>query len=114
MSTFDKLRKSKFLRFVGIDDRALFPKKQQGRWPVAPQATMFSAMNQVWQVFLSAAAGEDELRIWQTSDNNGNTWWHGCDRATGSSTCAATDDEMRAWIDRRYCQSSIVNSVETT
>ena len=97
MSTFQKLRMSKILRFVGIGDRALFTKKQQGQ-------SMFSAMNQVWQFFLSAAAGENQLRIWQTSDNDGNTWWHGCDRSTGCSTCVATDDEMRSWIDRRYCQ----------
>ncbi|MEG4111437.1 MULTISPECIES: hypothetical protein [unclassified Microcoleus] len=49
-------------------------------------------------------SSEEELRIWQTCDRYGNTWWHGCDRATGRSTCVATDDEMRAWIDRRYCQ----------
>ena len=97
MSTIQKLQKSKILRFVGIGDRALFRNKQQGQ-------SMFSAMNQVWQVFLSAAAGENQLSIWQTSDNDGNTWWHGCDRATGSSTCVATDDQMRAWIDRHYYQ----------
>ncbi len=97
MSTFDKLWKTKLLRFVGIGDRALFTKKQQGE-------SIFWAMNQVWQVFLSVAAGEDELRIWQTSDNDGNTWWHGCDRTTGLSTCAGTDEEMRAWIDRHYYQ----------
>ncbi|WP_242728896.1 hypothetical protein [Microcoleus vaginatus] len=49
-------------------------------------------------------SGEDELRIWQACDRYGNTWWHSCDRATGRSTCVATDDEMRAWSDRRYCQ----------
>ncbi len=104
MSTFQKLRMSKILRFVGIGDRALLTKKQQGRWRWAPEATLYSAMNQIWQFFLSAAASENQLRIWQTSDNDGNTWWHGCDRATGRSTRVATDDEMRAWIDRHYYQ----------
>ncbi|MEG3843241.1 hypothetical protein [Microcoleus sp. herbarium14] len=97
MSTFQKLRKSKILRFVGIGDRAFPTKQYKGRW-------LFLAMNQVWRLFLSAAAGDNELRIWQTSDRDGNTWWHGCDRSTGRSACVATDDEMRAWIDRRYCQ----------
>ena len=104
MSTFEKLRKSKLLRFVWIGDRALTTKKQQGRWLGVPPAKLFSAMNQIWQFFLSAAASENQLRIWQTSDNDGNTWWHGCDRATGRSTRVATDDEMRAWIDRHYYQ----------
>ncbi len=104
MSTFEKLRKSKLLRFVWIRDRALLTKKHKWRGLGTPQATLFSAMNQVWQFFLSAAAGENKLKIWQTSDNDGNTWWHGCDRSTGRSTCVATEDEIRAWIDRHYYQ----------
>jgi hypothetical protein len=104
MSTFQKLRKSKFLRFFWIGDRALLTKEHKRRWLRARQTTLFGAMNQVWRFFLSVAAGENELSIWQTSDRDGNTWWHVCDRATGRSTCVATDDEMRAWIDRRYCQ----------
>jgi hypothetical protein len=84
-------------RIVSIPDRTQTANKQKRR-------SLFSAINQICQFFLTTATGEDELRIWQTSDNNGNAWWHGCDRATGRSICAATDDEMRAWIDRRYCQ----------
>ncbi len=97
MSTFEKLQKSKLFRVISIADRALRTKKQQDQ-------SMFLAINQVWQFFLSAAAGENELKIWQSSDRDGNTLWHGCDRATGCSICVATDDEMRAWLDRRYCQ----------
>ena len=85
------------MKVASIADRAKASEKQKG-------LSVFWVMNQIWQFFLVAAADPDELRIWQTSDNEGNTWWHGCDRATGRSTCVATDDEMRAWIDRRYCQ----------
>ncbi|MEG4444252.1 hypothetical protein QUB47_33275 [Microcoleus sp. AT9_B5] len=80
-----------------IADRPKPSEKQKGQ-------SLFSAINQIGQFFLYLIAGDDELRIWQTCDRYGNTWWHGCDRATGRSTCVATDDEMRAWIDRRYCQ----------
>ena len=97
MSTFERLQKSKSFRLISITDRTLLTKKQRNQ-------SIFLAMNQVWQSFLSAAAGENELRIWQTCDRDGNTLWHGCDRATGHSTCVVTDDQMRAWIDRRYCQ----------
>ena len=104
MSTFDKFWKSKLLRFVWIRDRALLTKKHKWRWLGSSQVRLFWAMNQIWQFFLSAATDENELKIWQTSDRDGNTWWHVCDRATGRSTCFATDDEMRAWIDRHYYQ----------
>ena len=72
--------------------------------PQKPQRSSFlSAMKQLWQLFVTAA-DTDEIVIWQTSDNNGNTWWHGCDRMTGRSIEAATENEMRAWLDRRYYQ----------
>jgi hypothetical protein len=97
MSTYKNRIDTQNMRVVSIADRTQPAHKQKA-------ISLFSIMNKIWQFFLTAAAGGDELRIWQTSDNNGNAWWHGCDRATGRSICAATDDEMRAWIDRRYCQ----------
>jgi hypothetical protein len=97
MSTCKNQSNTQNMRVVSIADRTQFANKQKG-------FSLLSTMNKIWQFFLTAAAGDDELRIWQTSDNNGNAWWHGCDRATGRSICAATDDEMRAWIDRRYRQ----------
>ncbi|MEG3896589.1 hypothetical protein QT989_13085 [Microcoleus sp. SVA1_B6] len=85
------------MKAFSIADRAKPSEKQKGN-------SLFWAVNQIWQGLLAAAAGENEVRIWQTSDNDGNTWWHGCDRATGRSIDAASDGEMRAWLDRRYCQ----------
>ncbi|HSF75588.1 MAG TPA: hypothetical protein VLA84_17465 [Microcoleus sp.] len=85
------------IKVVSIADRAKPSEKQKGR-------SLFSAINKIGQFLLYLISSEDELRIWQTCDRYGNTWWHGCDRATGRSTCVATDDEMRAWLDRRYCQ----------
>ncbi|MEG4028868.1 MULTISPECIES: hypothetical protein [unclassified Microcoleus] len=82
---------------VSIADRARTSEKHKG-------LSLFSAINKIGQFLLYLISSEDELRIWQTCDHYGNTWWHGCDRATGRSTCVATDDEMRAWIDRRYYQ----------
>ncbi|WP_445313180.1 hypothetical protein [Microcoleus vaginatus] len=85
------------MSFFSIADQAKPSEQQKGPF-------LFSAINQIRQFLLYLISSEDELRIWQTCDRYGNTWWHGCDRATGRSTCVATDDEMRAWIDRRYCQ----------
>ncbi|MCC3404488.1 MAG: hypothetical protein JGK17_02660 [Microcoleus sp. PH2017_10_PVI_O_A] len=97
MSTYENRRYPEKTSVVSMGDRAKYTKKPKRR-------SLFSAMNQLWQGLLAAAAGENEVRIWQTRDRNGNTCWHGCDRATGRSISAATDDEMRAIIDRRYCQ----------
>ncbi len=97
MSTYKRVQKSQSSRFFGMEIRSLKTKKMQGRW-------LFSAMNQMGQFLLVAAMGGHKLRIWQTADRDGNSWWHGFDPFTGSSTLAATDDEMRAWIDRHYYQ----------
>ncbi|MEG4319192.1 MULTISPECIES: hypothetical protein [unclassified Microcoleus] len=96
MSTYEN-RLAPEKTVVSIKERAKYAKRHKGR-------SLFSTINQLWQGLLTAASGENEVRIWQTCDRYGNTWWHGCDRATGRSTWAATDDEMRAWIDRRYCE----------
>ena len=105
MSTCRNRLDTPTMKVVSMADRAKPSEKQKGRWRRAlAGATVFWAIDQIGQFFLSVIAGEDSLRIWQTSDRDGNTWWHGCDRATGRSTCVATEDEMRAWLDRRYCQ----------
>ncbi|MEG3838224.1 MULTISPECIES: hypothetical protein [unclassified Microcoleus] len=85
------------IQIFSMTDRANPSEKHKG-------LSLFLAIKKIGQFLLYLISSEDELRIWQTCDRYGNTWWHGCDRATGRSTCVATDDEMRAWIDRRYCQ----------
>ncbi|MEP6517128.1 hypothetical protein NDI35_13440 [Microcoleus vaginatus FACHB-2002] len=97
MSTYKSRIHPRIMSFFSIADQAKPSEQQKGPF-------LFSAINQIRQFLLYLISSEDELRIWQTCDRYGNTWWHGCDRATGRSTCVATDDEMRAWIDRRYCQ----------
>ena len=105
MSTCTNRLDTPKIKVVSIADRAKPSEKQKKRWPgVLAPAAVFWAINQIRQFFLSLADGEDSLRIWQTSDREGNTWWHGCDRSLGRSIGAATDGEMRAWLDRRYCQ----------
>ncbi|MEG5065021.1 hypothetical protein QUB33_15495 [Microcoleus sp. B3-A4] len=97
MSTYRNRIDTPKKKVVSIAARPKPSEKQKG-------LPLFWAINQIRQFWLYLISGEDELRIWQACDRYGNTWWHGCDRATGRSTCVATDDEMRAWIDRRYCQ----------
>src|SRR6476469_112953 len=97
MSTYKTRINPRIMSFFSIADRAKPSEKQKGQ-------SLFSAINQIGQFFLYLISGEEELRIWQTCDRYGNTWLHGCDRATGRSTCVATEDDMRALLDRRYCQ----------
>ncbi|MGE5660110.1 MAG: hypothetical protein ACM37W_26270 [Actinomycetota bacterium] len=56
----------------------------------------------VWQVLATILTSNNQLRIWQTRDRFGNTWWHACDPTTGRSACVATEDELRLWVEQRY------------
>ncbi|WP_199330526.1 hypothetical protein [Microcoleus sp. FACHB-68] len=56
----------------------------------------------VWQRLFVWLASGHELRVWKTSDRNGETGWHAYDPTTGRSICVASDAEMREWIERRY------------
>ena len=68
------------------------------------KSNLFSALKGIWQHLLATLTNNNELQIWQTTDNLGNTWWNGYDPATGRSTSLATDTEMRIWIEERYYQ----------
>lgn len=56
----------------------------------------------VLQRFFLWLTSSQELRVWKTSERNGETGWHAYDPKTGRSICVASDAEMREWIERRY------------
>ena len=68
------------------------------------ESKLFSALKAIWQHLLTTLTNNNELQIWQTTDQLGNTWWNGYDPATGRFTSLATEAEMRIWIEERYYQ----------
>lgn len=56
----------------------------------------------VWQRLFAWLTSGHELRVWKTSERNGETDWHAYDPTTGRSICVASDAEMREWIEQRY------------
>ena len=60
---------------------------------------IFKTVRQRLFVWLTSS---HELRVWKTSERNGETDWHAYDPMTGRSICGASDAEMREWIERRY------------
>lgn len=61
-----------------------------------------SRLKEIWQWILQVATSNNELQIWQTQDRNGYQWWHLYDRPTGRHSTAASENELRELIERRY------------
>lgn len=57
--------------------------------------------NRIWTPLLLLFQCRDELKIWQTSDSLGNTWWHAYNPTTGRSATRESEVEILAWIDQR-------------
>ena len=92
MQTSEKWLDPEKLKFTSIPG-----KESQTKHP-----PLLSLLKRIFEPLLAAIICRDELRLWQTSDRYGNTLWHAYDPATGRSTSAVTEDEMRIWIEQRY------------
>ncbi len=68
------------------------------------ESKIFSSLYKFWQQVLTVLLSKQEVRVWQKSSENGNGEWHAYDPATGRSVCAASDAEMRIWIEQQYYQ----------
>lgn len=66
-------------------------------------STIISFLNRIGQQLLAILTRDmNELQIWQSSDDSGNTWWNAYDPVTDHRTSVDSEAEMRAWIERRY------------
>ncbi len=60
------------------------------------------AFKKALQGLLESLIGSNELRIWQSCDRSGTTWWHVYDPITGKHSSVASEEELRIWIEKRY------------
>ena len=61
-----------------------------------------SVLKQVLQALIQLFANGDELKIWITTDYQGNKSWHAYDPVSDRSTIQSSEAELRAWIEQRY------------
>jgi len=85
-----------------LDPETLKRTSISGKGSKTKQQVLLSLLNKIFKSFLAIAIDHNQLQVWQTLDRCGNTWWYACDPVTGRSTCVATEDEMRVWIEQRY------------
>lgn len=95
MQTYEKWLDPETLELKSIQEKGS---------PAKPSrvSLLLSALNSILQCLSSLVISNDELKIWQTRDWQGQIWWHAFDPKTGHSTYVATEDEMRVWLEKRY------------
>lgn len=62
-------------------------------------------INKICQGVVTLINHASELRVWQSSDRKGHSWWNAYDPTTGKSISLDSEAEMRMWIEERYYQN---------
>lgn len=62
-------------------------------------------INKICEGFVTLINHANELKVWQSRDRKGHTWWNAYDPATGKSISLDSESEMRMWIEERYHQN---------
>ncbi|RUT07087.1 hypothetical protein DSM106972_023480 [Dulcicalothrix desertica PCC 7102] len=60
-----------------------------------------SNLNSVWQKLTLLFIENSELQVWSTHNKNGEISWYAYDPTTRRSACFGSEDDMRAWIEKR-------------
>lgn len=66
-----------------------------------PESRLTASLHKGWQRLVNLMTDDSQLRVWQASDRQGQTQWHGFDPITGRSF-SGSEAEMRSWIEQRY------------
>lgn len=66
-------------------------------------------LGKVWQVLVMLMTQEPEIRIWQSCDRAGNTWWHIYNPATDESASLLSEEELIDWIEQSYSKQEKTN-----
>ncbi|MEB3355716.1 MAG: hypothetical protein VKK04_03155 [Synechococcales bacterium] len=57
-----------------------------------------------WTAFINLAAGKREPIVEMRRDRQGNVFYTVYDPTTGQRTVCASEQEVRVWLEERYCR----------
>jgi GTP-binding protein EngB required for normal cell division len=63
-----------------------------------------SKLNQIWNEIVKLMSTRNEITIDSLKDKSGNMYWRIQDSISGRRVFFGTEQEVRAWLDRRYYQ----------
>lgn len=65
-------------------------------------SNVLSLVKTIGHHLLSYLSQGSELRVWQTTDRQGTTWWNVYDPVTQRSVRLISEAEVLTWIEQRY------------
>ncbi|WP_228061535.1 hypothetical protein [[Phormidium] sp. LEGE 05292] len=68
----------------------------------ASKSKLAILINKICERFVTLINHASELKVWQSRDRTGHTWWEAYDPSTGNSISLDSEAEMRMWIEERY------------
>ncbi|HEY9623406.1 MAG TPA: hypothetical protein V6C78_23820 [Crinalium sp.] len=66
------------------------------------QPSWWSTLGQALQNLFQPIVECSEIRVWQSFDESGQSWWSARDAQTGCSIHHVSEDQIRVWIEQRY------------
>jgi hypothetical protein len=57
-------------------------------------------LSNIWQFLVDILFQDNELKVWEKKDKQGNIYWKIYHPATGNTVYLASEQEARIWIDR--------------
>ncbi|MBD2101416.1 hypothetical protein [Leptolyngbya sp. FACHB-261] len=86
---------------LAVTNTAIYKARQPRRsW------SLLSILKSVCQRLLNSLVDQDELKVWEDSDRDGNACWYVYDRRSERHLSFASEAEVRTWIEQRYYSNS--------
>lgn len=61
-----------------------------------------SWLNHIGHALADLLFTRSELKIWQSQNSKGETWWYIYDPMMEQHNCFSSEDELRRWIESQY------------
>jgi hypothetical protein len=72
------------------------------RAELSNHSNLATAWKRIWDTLATQLIGHSEPIVRQVRDRAGSLIWHVHDPETGYSGCFSSEQEVRAWLERRY------------
>jgi hypothetical protein len=67
-------------------------------------ATLVAKLDRIWRGLIESIIAVNELKIYSLKSRSGSAYWALHDQISGRRVFFASEQEVRAWLDRRYYQ----------
>lgn len=70
----------------------------------ASKPTLKERIRSIWESLVIYLMKLQEVRVWSTSDRDGNIWWSAYDPMTQQSIHNVSEEGILVWIEQLHCR----------